>query len=93
MAFDFGTQQETIQIRYCEQPDGRVVVWIRLAGASSEVGPIELNQAEADELGAHVESATRVLWAAQERACVTLAAQKRTPQRALGAPKTKLRLV
>lgn len=85
-------QQDTLRVRYCERADGRMSVWIRLEDDSREVGPIELDKAEAAQLGAHFENVTRLLWAAQERADARPAQEQPQP-RAQSAPRAKLRLL
>lgn len=90
---DLDSERDTFRVRYHERADGRMSVWIRLDDDSSEVGPIELDKAEAEQLGSYFESVTRLLWAAQERSDAPRALEPSQQQSAQSAPRPKLRLV
>lgn len=51
-----GEEQGVFGFRYRLLPLGKVIVWYRF-GEDLEVGPVELEEAEADELGALLERA------------------------------------
>jgi hypothetical protein len=57
--FDDG-QQGAFAFRYLLMADGRLTVWYRFDD-HPEIGPVELNAPEADELGTLIETAARIV--------------------------------